>query len=67
VTLGTQTRSGYFAGTGCGMIAPLFACGFSNSVSAAPAMSRMPAVMKADFPRIKIYFLTMPSGRTTFP
>jgi hypothetical protein len=38
-----------------------------NSVSAAPAMSRMPAVMKADFPRIKIYFLTMPSGRTTFP
>jgi hypothetical protein len=56
-----------FQGFHSGVPAPLFDCGFSNSVSAAPAMSRMPAVMKADFPRIKIYFLTMPSGRTTFP
>jgi len=42
------TQSGYFAGAGSGTTAPLFGCGFINSVSTAPAMSRMPAVMKED-------------------
>jgi hypothetical protein len=59
--------AGYFADAGSGTTALFFGCGFINRVSAAPAMSRMPAVMKEDFPWIKIYFLTMPSGRTTFP
>ena len=39
----------YFAGAGSGAAAPLFGCGFINSVSAAPAMSRMPAVMNEDW------------------
>jgi hypothetical protein len=44
-----------------------FGYSFINNASAAPAMSRMPAMMKEDFLWIKIYFLTTPSGRTTFP
>ncbi len=43
------------------MAGSLFDCGLINNVSAAPA------VMKEDVLRIKIYFLTAPSGRTTFP
>jgi hypothetical protein len=59
--------AGYFAGAGSGTTALFFGCVFISSVSAAPAMSRTPAVVKEDFLWIKIYFLTMPSGRTTFP
>jgi hypothetical protein len=43
----TQNR-GYFAAAGAAAAVSPFACGRINSVSAAPAMSRMPAVMKEE-------------------